>query len=66
MIDGSYRAFLLRLWQEQGSQQWRITLEDAHTGHRQGFRSIDDFVAFLRSSEPHDSYNSSTQGNGDE
>ncbi|MBL7063652.1 MAG: hypothetical protein ISS49_05505 [Anaerolineae bacterium] len=49
-----YRAFLLRYWEERGQGArrgvvWRFSLEDAHTGQRQGFASLEEMVAFLRS-----------------
>lgn len=44
-----YQAYLLRLWQvEDGGQLvWRASLEDSHTGERQGFPGIDALIAFL-------------------
>jgi hypothetical protein len=47
-----YRAFLLRFWAEHGqapdSFTWRFTLEDPHSGERQGFRDLEALVAWLR------------------
>lgn len=45
-----YRAFLLRLWQEQSGGQWvwRASLEDPHTHVRKGFSRLEDLSAFLR------------------
>ena len=43
-------AYLLRIWQctvENGKPEWRASLEDAHTGKRHGFPSVDALVAFL-------------------
>lgn len=45
-----YIAYLLRLWLAPGPGPplWRASLEDPHTGNRQGFGSLDDLVAYLR------------------
>jgi hypothetical protein len=42
-------AYLLRLWQESdvGKITWRASLEDPHTGHRQGFVNIESMIDFL-------------------
>lgn len=48
----SYRAFVLRTWQEssQGAAGiWRYSLEDPHSGERYGFATIDALVEFLQS-----------------
>jgi hypothetical protein len=44
-----YLAYLVRLWQvqDQGEFVWRASLEDAHTGERHGFASLEALVAFL-------------------
>ena len=49
----SYRAYLLRCWQEKRGERnqqtvWRFSLEDAHTGERHGFVSLEEMTAFLR------------------
>ena len=48
-----YRAFLLRLWQERAASPdrpavWRFALEEARTGERHGFGSLEAMVSFLR------------------
>ncbi len=48
-----YVAYLLRCWEEKQREEgqrrsWRFSLEDAHTGQRQGFASLEEVVAFLR------------------
>ena len=45
-----YLSYLLRLWQieSKGQLVWRASLEDARTGERQGFASIEALLAFLR------------------
>lgn len=43
-----YRAFLIRLWEEDaGTPAWRFSLEDPHSGQKQGFVSFVSLVAFL-------------------
>jgi len=44
-----YLAYMLRLWQISGEDRptWRASLEDAQTGARQGFASLDALFAFL-------------------
>ncbi len=43
-----YLAFMLRLWQiGEDELAWRASLEDAHTGARQGFASLAALFAFL-------------------
>ena len=45
-----YLSYLLRLWQveSKGRLVWRASLEDARTGERRGFASIDALLGFLR------------------
>jgi len=45
-----YLAYLLRLWQvrDKGQTDWRVSVENAHTGERLGFAHIEDLIAFLR------------------
>jgi hypothetical protein len=47
-----YRAYLLRLWCEQGRSDasavaWRFSLEDTQTGARRGFADFEALVIFL-------------------
>lgn len=44
-----YLSFLLRLWQvkQNGDEAWRASLEDSHTGARQGFASLEALMKFL-------------------
>ena len=45
-----YLAYLLRLWRvtaDDGSPAWRASLEDVHTGGRQGFASLEQLLVFL-------------------
>lgn len=48
-IDGRYLAYLLRIWQVNDAEKlaWRASLEDPHTGERQGFPNIDALIVFL-------------------
>ena len=51
-----YISYLLRLWRANGDKAqgrdekvvWRVSLEDAHTGERRGFASLDELFDFLR------------------
>lgn len=48
-----YRSYLLTFWEERGREPdkpviWRFRLEDPRTGQRQGFASLEEMVAFLR------------------
>lgn len=43
-----YRAYLLRFWEEGGEPSvWRFSLEDPHSGERQGFVTLASLTAFL-------------------
>ena len=43
-----YRSYLLRLWRAEASDEgWRASLEDARTGKRIGFASLEQLFAFL-------------------
>ena len=45
-----YMAYLLRVWQVQGKEgpSWRASLENAHTGERRGFASLEELFDFVR------------------
>ena len=43
-----YRAYLLRCWRE--ATGWRFSLEDPHTGERQGFAGAEALLAHLEAS----------------
>ena len=45
-----YQAYLLRLWQVRNGDEshWRVSLQDAHTGERHGFASVEALLEFLR------------------
>jgi hypothetical protein len=45
-----YLAYLLRVWHvtgTDGSPGWRASVEDVHTGARQGFGSLEQLLGFL-------------------
>lgn len=49
----NYRAYLLRFWEEKCppsdvSRVWRFSLEDPHSGERQGFVDLTTLVVFLQ------------------
>ena len=48
-----YRSYLLTFWEERSRDPdapavWRFSLEEARTGQRRGFASLEALVAFLR------------------
>lgn len=44
-----YFAYLLRIWQirDAGQLIWRASLEDPHTGKREGFPNLEALIDFL-------------------
>jgi len=51
--DSRYMAFLLRMWQEGHLGEWRITLENPHSGERHAFHSLALLFAFLEERTAH-------------
>ncbi len=48
-----YRSFLLVVWEERSRDPqvpavWRFRLEDARTGKRRGFVSLEEVMAFIQ------------------
>jgi hypothetical protein len=45
-----YVAYLLRLWQVRNGKEahWRASLQEAYTGERHGFASLEALFEFLR------------------
>lgn len=44
-----YKAFVLRLWWDGGTQgAWRCSLEDPATHQRRGFEDVDALASYLR------------------
>lgn len=61
-----YQAWMLRLWREDNGKNWRMSLENAHTGERCAFRHLNDLVCFLhQSTEAKHGENSDEQANDD-
>ena len=46
----TYLSYLLRLWRvrQNDLDVWRASLEDTHSGERQGFASLEALIDFLR------------------
>lgn len=45
----TYYSYLLRLWQEDRlCPNWRMSIENVHTGERRGFASFGDLLDFLQ------------------
>ena len=48
-----YRSYLLTVWEERSEEleapsSWRFSLEEARTGQRRGFASLEALLVFLR------------------
>ena len=47
-----YQAYLLRFWEESGSETeattWRLSLEDPRTGKRRGFASLEALISHIK------------------
>ena len=43
-----YLAILIRLWREEREGEWRVQIEDAHSGEVQSFPDLEAFIAYLR------------------
>lgn len=46
-LNANYHAYLLRLWRESPTGQWRAWLQDAATGERHGFAGLATLLRFL-------------------
>ena len=46
-----YQSYLIRLWlvDEESNFVWRASLENPHTGERQGFTTLARLIAYLES-----------------
>ena len=54
--ENDYLAYLMRLWREGDRQSWRASLEDPHTGERQGFANLRRMFEFIEAqTRPHSS-----------
>jgi len=50
MIESDdYRAYMLRLWRDDGASPWRAQLEDASSSRRYNFTDVGQLVDFLLS-----------------
>jgi hypothetical protein len=43
----TYKAFLLRLWQEPEDRRWRVIIQEPHSEERRAFSTLRDFFRFL-------------------
>lgn len=46
-LSGSYRAYLVRMWQEHPQAPWRASVQNAQTGELRRFSDLEQLVAFL-------------------
>jgi hypothetical protein len=46
--QADYHAGLLRLWRDGSGGAWRASLQDAESGERIGFASLEQLFAYLR------------------
>jgi hypothetical protein len=46
-LSGSYRAYLVRMWQEHPQAPWRASVQNAQTGELRIFSDLEQLVAFL-------------------
>lgn len=54
-----HRSYLLRVWEEPRQSPglasvWRFSLEDPRTGRRQGFATLEEVIATVRSGLTHE------------
>jgi hypothetical protein len=51
-----YQSYLLRVWREQPTGIWRVSLENVTSGEKHGFAHLEQLVAFLENGEvaPHE------------
>ncbi len=45
-----YAAFLLRVWRNDASDDWRLVIEEVGSEERHGFTDWDAMVSYLRNS----------------
>jgi len=43
-----YNAFLVRIWSDNGSTDWRATVEHVGSGERETFATIEKFITFIQ------------------
>ena len=49
-----YRVYLLRMWQETPTSEWRISLQSGETGKSHLFANVDEAAHFLVQSQEAD------------
>jgi hypothetical protein len=42
-----YHAYVLRVWQEEGGQGWRVSLQPTQSPERFGFTDLQEALAFV-------------------
>lgn len=50
-VKTDYSAFLLRLWRESTSGQWRVTLKDVSSGRQRNFSDLATLFDYLTDRE---------------
>jgi len=53
-MSKNYFAYLLRLWLEEDSDQWRILLEEVPGGQQRAFIDLEGLLAYLQTMTPRD------------
>ncbi len=43
-----YDAFLVRIWSDNGSADWRATVEHVRSGKQETFTSAEQFLSFMQ------------------
>ena len=46
--SSQHSAYLLRIWRAEEDAEWRVYVENVHTGEKQGFRDMNALMAFLQ------------------
>lgn len=49
-----HAAYLLRIWRTSEDAEWRVFLQDVHTGEQRGFRDFEALVAFFEGTQRHE------------
>ena len=65
--SNQHASYLLRVWRANEGTEWRIFVENVHTGEARGFNDINALVAFLQEVSPKTNGADSTErGSGPE
>ncbi len=43
----TYLSYLIRLWRDEGKQEWRMTVINSHSGEHTNFSSLAELLRFL-------------------